>query len=244
MIRLPLAPILLAPLLIAGCGLKEGSLSTPNKVDLKVAMKPYYLHYAPKPGQYRYVSTTITNAGAPDSHTSQLEFNVTVTRKADRYTAVATIVSATTDGEPRVGITESMLRDFRLTSIIDPHGVVMSSSGVGTAPFVGKDAKDMGTNFELPSGPLKPGDTWQKKLNGFTLTFKFDGVDIAGGQALATFEETASGNGKRDDIPTMITVDADSGVVLEKSVSTEIPSGPDPNAPLVPVSSDLRLENR
>ena len=239
--------IALAPVLLAGCGTKEGKLSGVQPKDAEPPsagnVAPVTFRYAPQDVIYHYVSTTTTNFSGSNPRTTELQFAVKVSRSADRYTAEATIETSLTDDVPTTGVTESMLRAFKLTTVLDLHGAIVSSQGVGTEGFVGPGAKDLGTSFSFPSTGLKPGQSWNQDRGSYTVTFKFDGIEKSGNQRVAKFEETASDSqGGRVESPTIILVNPETGVLVDKLAETVIPTGSKPTDPLVPVHSELKLK--
>jgi len=237
---------MLAIFLLTGCGAREGNLSNLQPADAGVPRAPQAVpvnfHYAPQDTTYYYTSTTITNSGGSNSHTSELQFAVKISKGADRYTAEATLEKSLVDGGPTPGITESMLKGFKLTTVLDPHGAITSSERVGTDGFVGQEARDLGTSFSFPNNALKPGDQWNQDRGSYTVTFKFVGIETSGNRRVAKFEERGSdAQGGKVDQPTLISIDADTGVLIDKVAETVIPSGPNATDPLVPVRSEIKL---
>jgi len=222
---------------LGGCRADEGAVSKPMSPEsaAKEGYVPVNFRYLPKLQTYRYASTTTS------SHVVERRFAVKVARVADRFVAESTIEASLVDGQPELGVTESMLKAFKLTTTLDPHGAVVSSHAEHTDHFLGPDARDIGFAFELPSNGLKPGDSWTQSRGGYDVTFTFIGVQSSGSQRLATFEERAKAGNRKVDIPTKIVVDADTGVLVDKFVETQIPSGPKPTDPLVPVRSEIKL---
>lgn len=229
------------PVVLAGCA-SQGKLVDAPKTPTKDTLTPFNFSFKPKPATYHYVLITTINLNTPAAHTGEQRYAVQLSKRADRYVGVTTIDAALMDGVPQQGITESMLHSFQLTTVITPHGVAESAKGTGLEPFLPSDAKEVGYLFELPSQPLLPGDTWKKKFGDITKTFKLIGVDSAGGQRLASFEETATGKGTKVEIPTKITIDADSGLLVDKIAETEIPSGPNHDGPPVSIRSEIKLD--
>ncbi|MHB8634856.1 MAG: hypothetical protein ACYC96_00115 [Fimbriimonadaceae bacterium] len=233
---------------LAGCRAGEGEISAapPDAGAVAASATAVRFRYAPANAMYRYALTTVTNVGDPNAHTTELDFAVKVTKQADRYIDESTLEKSLVDGAPRRGITPAALSDFKLTSVLDAHGAITSAHGAGTELFVARNAKDLGTSFELPRGAIKPGDTWTRQLGSgadeYTLTYKFVGEQQSGAVRIATFEERASSKkGEKVDQPTLISIDANTGVLLDKVAVTGIPTGPKPTDPVIPVRSEIRL---
>jgi hypothetical protein len=143
-------------------------------------------------------------------------------------------------------VTQKDLNAFKLTSVLDSHGIIESSEGHATQLFVGPVAKDLGTSFELPTQALKPGEGWIRNRgtgpDRYTVTFKFVGIQTNGARRVASFEERASSKkGEKVEEPTLISIDADTGVLLDKLAVTTIPTGPKPTDPAIPVRSEIKL---
>ena len=237
---------MLAILFLAGCGAREGNLSSvqPTVSGIPRAPKsvPVNFLYAPGDTTYHYVSTTVSDVGGSNAHTSELQFAVKISKRADRYTAESTLEASLVDGAPTPGVTESMLKGFKLTTVLDPHGAIVSSQPVGTDGFVAPGAKDLGTSLALPSKALRPGDTWDEVGVSYTVTFKFVGIAKNGNRRVANFEETGSdAKGGKVEQPTRISIDADTGVLIDKEAETTITTGGNGAETSIPVRSEIKL---
>jgi len=239
---------LLLPLL-AGAGCREGALAPVGTKDVPRAPQAdaVQFRYAPPKATYHYVSTTVTNEGSSDAHKTEIQFAVKVSKRGQGYEAVATVESVLRDGQPGPGITEAMILAFKLTTNLDADGAIVGSSGTGLDKFVGPGARDIGIAMKLPKQPLRPGETWTEERGSgpdrFKVEFKFVELQQAGATHQAKFEERAmDSHGGRVENPTQITIDADTGVLILKSAQMNIPSGPRPTDPPIPIQSEIRLK--
>jgi len=231
----------LGSLLLGGChvGTLSPAAAGGNTVASQTA--PLKFRYAPPEAVYHYVLTEETNPGGSNSHTTVLQFAVKVSKKSVGFAADTTVEGSLTDGKPTTGITESMIKEFKLTSELDDRGGVVASHGVGLEPFHAAGARDLGNVFRLPPTELKAGDTWSEKrgsgANAYELKFKFVGIEQVGSQRIAKFEERAADKrGGKVEQPTLISVDADTGVLTDKAAQTLLPTDPP-----IPVRSEIRL---
>ena len=238
--------VLVVSALLAGCGSHEGGLSTeqpaPTKAPTAEQAGPISFRYASPVTTYHYAFTTITSIGGSNARTFERQFSVQVTKVGNRFQAESTIQASLTDGKPTPGVTESMLKGFKLTTALNAHGDIISSHGEGTAGFVQPDAKDLGTSFAFPNRALRPGDSWSVDRGSYSVKYTFVDIEMVDGRRVAKFEERASdGKGGNVERPTVILVDPATGVLVDKIAETLIPGGPNESDPFVPARSEIKL---
>jgi hypothetical protein len=211
---------------LAGCASHEGGLSsapvTPpaTKPADAAPPKPVTFHYAPDKPEYRYVVLTNETATGGTPRNAELDFTVKVGRKGKQFTNDST-VQAVLDGGVQIASLADKMKVFHVVTTLDGAGKILTSRATAAEGLLPEGSADLGASITLPTKPMLPGEKWVEKIHtgdeDYEATYTFTGIETEGAQRIATFEKLASDvHGAKSLRPTIIKIDADTGVLIDK----------------------------